>query len=94
MSTQVSSGNSLVQLNVPDELRGRIMSLFGFTFVGSVPLGSILYGTLAHYWGTCLTVRLGAGLAVFLTLLISWRCPQVRSLGFREMADDERRQEE
>jgi MFS family permease len=86
MSTQVSSGNSLIQLNVPDELRGRVMSLFSLTFVGSIPLGSILFGTLAHYWDTCLTVRLGAGTAGVLTLVIFWRVAKLRKLDFREMA--------
>ena len=49
--TQLSTGNSLLQLNVPDELRGRLMSLFGVIVMGFAPVGSILYGVAAHYAG-------------------------------------------
>ena len=51
MVTQMSTGNSLLQLNVPDELRGRLMSLFGLIVMGFAPVGSIIYGITAHYSG-------------------------------------------
>ena len=51
MVTQLSTGNSLLQLNVPDELRGRLMSLFGLIVMGFAPLGSMVYGVAAHYVG-------------------------------------------
>ena len=37
MVTQLSTGNSLLQLNIPDELRGRLMSLFGLIVMGFAP---------------------------------------------------------
>ncbi len=33
---------SLVQLNVPDELRGRVMSIYLMAFRGGMPLGSLV----------------------------------------------------
>ncbi len=60
MVTQLSTGNSLMQLNVPDELRGRLMSLFGLIVMGFAPVGSILYGVTAHYVGAGPSITGGA----------------------------------
>ena len=49
--TQLSTGNSLLQLHVLEELRGRLMSLFGLIVRGFAPMGSILYGVAARYAG-------------------------------------------
>ncbi len=82
MTVQVSTGNSLLQLNVPDNFRGRIMSLFSLTFLGTAPLGSLLYGALATCWGPCLTVRLGVVLAAVVSLAIFLLRPELRRLNF------------
>lgn len=86
MTITVSTGNSLVQLNVPDTMRGRIMSLFSLTFLGFTPLGNFLYGVLAHYLGPCLTIRLGTGLAALLGLSLFLSHPELRSLTFNHEA--------
>lgn len=44
---QVSIGNTLIQLLVDDNKRGRIMSFYNMAFLGSSPIGSILVGFLA-----------------------------------------------
>ena len=36
--------NSLVQLTVPNELRGRVMSIYLVAFRGGMPLGSLVSG--------------------------------------------------
>ena len=82
MTITVSTGNSLVQLNVPDNMRGRVMSLFSLTFLGFTPLGNFMYGSLAHYIGPCATVRLGTGMAAILGLVFFLTLPGLRSLNF------------
>jgi MFS family permease len=87
MATQLSTGNSLLQLNVPDHLRGRIMSLFGLIIIGSTPLGSLLYGTVAQHLGVQTTLTLGsltAGLGVGCLLL---RRPELWDLDFSELKE-------
>lgn len=42
----LSSSNSMIQMNVPNEMRGRIMGFYGFVVTGSIPLGSLLTGSL------------------------------------------------
>jgi predicted MFS family arabinose efflux permease len=46
-----STNNSFVQMQVPDELRGRVMSVHTMLFVGSTPLGAMLTGGVMDLWG-------------------------------------------
>ena len=78
----ISTSNSLLQLNVPDDMRGRVMSLFSLTFLGFTHLGNFLYGTLGHYLGPCLAIKLGTGLAALLSLIFFLVRPELRSLNF------------
>jgi predicted MFS family arabinose efflux permease len=43
----VNISNALIQTHVPDNLRGRVMSVFILIFQGGLPLGSLLVGWLA-----------------------------------------------
>jgi MFS family permease len=89
MVTQLSTGNSLLQLNVPDQMRGRIMSLFSLIIIGSVPLGSMLYGTVATYLGPSLALTLGSLASASVAGYILLRHPQLRHLTFRELEQPE-----
>lgn len=42
----VSTGNAMLQLNSSEEMRGRVMSLYGTAFLGSTPIGAPLVGLL------------------------------------------------
>lgn len=46
-----ASLSSLVQLHAPDEMRGRVMSLYMVAFRGGTPLGSLAAGWLATWAG-------------------------------------------
>ncbi|MDD5355872.1 MAG: MFS transporter [Candidatus Omnitrophica bacterium] len=50
--------NSVIQTMVPDEFRGRIMSIYVLTFAGTAPFGSIMAGSLAQVLG----VRIAFGI--------------------------------
>ena len=84
MVTQLSTGNTLLQLNVPDALRGRLMSLFGLIVMGFAPLGSILYGVAAHYLGAGPSIAGGAFMAALVAGVVLWRHPELRHFGFTE----------
>jgi MFS family permease len=47
-----ANANSLVQLGAPDVLRGRMIALYLFAFVGLAPVGGLLTGWLVHVGGT------------------------------------------
>jgi MFS family permease len=80
MMMQFTSTNTLIQAMVPDQLRGRVMSLYSMMFLGMSPLGSLLAGAIADRVGAPITVALGglaslAGGVVFARKWPSMRAP-------------------
>ncbi|HJZ46548.1 MAG TPA: MFS transporter [Roseiflexaceae bacterium] len=59
-----TSANTLLQLAVPDALRGRVMSLYMLLFAGSTPIGGLLIGTLSNLIGVSETLLICAGLCL------------------------------
>ena len=48
--------NTIIQLNAPQELRGRVISIFIMVLTAMLPLGSLLVGAASHYVGVENTV--------------------------------------
>ena len=46
-----ATANTVIQLAVPDELRGRVMSVYTTVFAGSTPIGGLLMGWVAAQAG-------------------------------------------
>lgn len=71
----MTSCNTTVQLGVPDVLRGRVMALYSFVFVGVTPIGSFMMGTIAEHAGVAESYFVGgtASVAVVVALGIAWR---------------------
>jgi MFS family permease len=57
--TQLVSMNTLIQVAVPNELRGRVFSLYLWALQGVAPFGSLLIGWLAQNWGVPLAALMG-----------------------------------
>ncbi|MFZ5993699.1 MAG: MFS transporter [Thermodesulfobacteriota bacterium] len=64
----LTTANAYVQLNVSDDRRGRIMGLYSIVFLGMMPLGSMLSGSLSQYIGVQRAVATGTVLAELITL--------------------------
>lgn len=64
MVTFTASLNSSIQLRVPDNLRGRIMSVYFLLFVGLMPFGSLFSGAVSRLWGSPVALFLGAGIGL------------------------------
>ncbi|MFN3307727.1 MAG: MFS transporter [Anaerolineales bacterium] len=77
----MNNSNSMVQTQTPDELRGRVLSIYSLSFFGLMPLGALFAGALATRWGEPLTVMLAATLLAFCSVLVWLKAPQVRSMG-------------
>lgn len=58
MMCQMASSNTLMQSIVSDEVRGRVMSFHAMTFMGALPIGSLLSGMLAKKIGVPSTFAL------------------------------------
>jgi MFS family permease len=59
MMLQMSSSNTLIQVMVPDALRGRVMAVYSMMFMGMAPIGALLGGALADHLGAPVTVAIG-----------------------------------
>ena len=74
----INSSNALIQSLVPDELRGRVMSIYTLTFFGFMPLGALLAGSLAERIGSPATVLLGAVIVLICAGVVYLRVPALR----------------
>ena len=75
----INSSNSLVQIQVPDALRGRVMGIFTLTFFGLMPIGSLVAGATAARIGEPLTVVIGGVILLSFALWVRLRVPELRA---------------
>jgi predicted MFS family arabinose efflux permease len=71
----VASCNTRLQLAAPDELRGRMMSLYALVWGGVFPIGAFCVGAMSEAWGvsTAFAVSGTTGLTALATLTLWWR---------------------
>jgi MFS family permease len=55
----VAITNTLLQKLVTDQMRGRVMSMFILSFMGTLPIGNILAGTASKHFGPQRTLAIG-----------------------------------
>jgi MFS family permease len=79
MMVVFSTVTSLVQLIAPNEMRGRVMSIYMLAFRGGMPLGSLVSGYLATFIGAPTVISINGVLLVVVALYFL-----VRSHGVRE----------
>jgi MFS family permease len=63
-----ANSQSLLQLTVPDHLRGRVLSLYLFAFAGLAPLGGLFAGWLSEVGGTELAFLVAGITGLLMTL--------------------------
>jgi len=73
-----NNSNAIVQLQVPDDLRGRVMGIYTFIFFGAMPLGALFAGSVAEKIGEPWTVVLGAAFLTVFALAAWFFLPAVR----------------
>ena len=79
LMVQMASSNTLIQVMVPDELRGRVMAVYSMMFMGMAPFGSLLAGALAGNVGAPATVAAGGLLSLAASLVFRAWLPRLRS---------------
>lgn len=71
---------TLVQVRIPDRVRGRVMSIYSLLHAGSDTMGNVAVGTVAVWLGLPLALALSGGLAfVYAAGVMRW-WPGVRQL--------------
>jgi len=74
---QMACSNTLIQVMVPDALRGRAMAVYSMMFMGMAPIGALLGGALADRLGAPMTVAIG-GLASVAGAWCGVQLPKIR----------------
>lgn len=76
----ISSSNTVIQTIVEDDKRGRVMSLFTMSFLGVVPFGNLLAGSLAESIGAPSTLVIGGIFCIAGSVLFCKHLPALRKL--------------
>jgi len=79
MMMQFTATNTLIQSMVPDQLRGRVMSLYAMMFLGMSPIGSLLAGAVADHIGAPVTVAIGGLASCLGGLAFARKWPSMRA---------------
>ena len=64
----LANANNFIQQNVPDEIRGRVMSAYILVFLGMTPIGNMIIGTIADYIGTLNALRMSSAICIVVSL--------------------------
>jgi len=78
MMTQMASSNTIIQTIVEDSKRGRVMSFYTMSFMGTMPIGSLIAGILASKIGAINTVIIGGICCIIGSLLFASRFKEFR----------------
>lgn len=79
--TTTSSINTSLQLMAPTQIRGRVMSLFVWAFMGFFPIGSLIVGSMANIIGSPPTLAIGAGVLLITSGVLYFRPHLLENVG-------------
>lgn len=75
-----NTSNALIQTAVPDDLRGRVLSIYTFVFFGAMPIGSLWIGYAADHWGAPGAILINVAVLAVMAGLVWLRLPFMRRL--------------
>jgi MFS family permease len=77
---QVASSNTILQTLVDDDKRGRVMSLYTMSFLGTIPIGNLLGGFLANQIGATNTLIIDGIACILGSIFFTRQLPGLRQL--------------
>jgi MFS family permease len=80
MMVMMASANTVIQTIVDDEKRGRVMSFYAMTFLGTAPFGSLAAGALSARIGAPHTVLISGLLCGGVAVWFSQELPAIRAV--------------
>ncbi|MBW3565293.1 MAG: MFS transporter [Acidobacteria bacterium] len=78
MIVQMAASNTLIQVMVPDALRGRVMALYSMMFLGMAPFGALFAGWLAERLTAPVTLGIGGVMAILGGAFFMSQLPKMR----------------
>jgi len=76
----VATENTLLQKLVTDQMRGRVMSMFMMSFIGTMPIGNIAAGALSQRFGVRYTLAAGGTIATLVAIVVAMTNKRLREL--------------
>jgi predicted MFS family arabinose efflux permease len=76
----VALTNTLLQKLVTDQMRGRVMSMFILSFMGTLPIGNIVAGTASNHFGPPRTLAVGGLIVTTVATIVSIFNKRLRDL--------------
>jgi MFS family permease len=71
--------STILQMNLPDQLRGRVMSIYGLTWE-LMPVGGIIAGAIADFAGAPTAVGFGGFMVAGMAVAVALLRPRIRRL--------------
>ncbi len=82
MISQIACTNTILQTLVDEDKRGRVISLYVASFVGMLPFGNLITGTLASAIGAPHTMLVTGILCVLASLAFTSRLARWRTFAY------------
>jgi len=76
----VALTNTLLQKLVTDQMRGRVMSMFLLSFMGTMPIGNILAGALSNHFGPPRILAMGGFIVTMVAASVAMFNKRLREL--------------
>lgn len=77
------AANTMLQIQAPDRLRGRVMGFYSFVVLGMAPFGSLQAGWVAEHYGVRTAVAAGGLVCLGVAAGVAWRMWRTRGVGAR-----------
>lgn len=77
---QSAASNTIIQTLVPDEMRGRVMSIYIMSFLGMISFGNLFQGTLVSFIGAPNTVSICGIICVVIAIFYARQLPRLRRM--------------
>jgi len=86
-STYMISSMTVLQIRVPDGLRGRVMGIYTITF-SLIALGGFFGGVIADFTSVRVAIATGSVILALIVIFVAITQPQIRSLDGRSLVED------
>jgi MFS family permease len=73
--------NTMLQLQAPDHLRGRVMGFYSFVVLGMAPLGAFQAGWVSEHYGARVSFAVGGAACVLMAGLVGYAVRRERARG-------------
>ncbi|MEC4815024.1 MAG: MFS transporter [Scytonema sp. PMC 1069.18] len=77
---QIASSNTVLQTIVEEDKRGRVMSLYTMSFLGTIPFGNLVGGALTRHIGAPLTLVIDGIVCIIGSIYFAKQLPKLRHL--------------